>query len=123
MREKLRTRFDLPFGNGTMHEFVLSGSRQKARGVKTSDIGKRILDFGVHAPTVYFPLIVSEALMIEPTETESKASLDNFIDILMTIADEAENDPEKVRSAPHDTPVGRLDEAGAARDPDVSYQD
>ena len=123
LREKLRARFELPFDGGTMHEFVLSGTKQKAKGVRTADIGKRILDFGVHAPTVYFPLIVPEALMIEPTETESKASLDNFIKILLAIADEVENDPEMVRSAPHSTPVGRLDEAQAARDPDVAYQD
>jgi len=123
LREKLRHRFELPFGDGTMHEFVLSGARQKSQGVRTLDIGKRILDFGVHAPTVYFPLIVPEALMIEPTETESKASLDNFIQIMLNIADEAEQNPDLVRSAPHTTPVFRLDEARAARDPDISYQD
>ncbi len=123
LREKLRGRFDLPFDGGTMHEFVLSGLRQKARGVRTADIAKRILDFGVHAPTVYFPLIVPEALMIEPTETESKASLDNFAEILLSIADEVEKEPDKVRSAPHTTPVSRLDEARAARDLDISYQD
>jgi len=123
LREKLRARYDLPFGEGTMHEFVLSGSRQKAQGVKTLDIGKRILDYGVHAPTVYFPLIVPEALMIEPTETESKASLDNFVEIMLAIADEVEQNPDQVRNAPHTTPVYRLDEAQAARDPDISYQD
>jgi len=122
LREKLRERYDLPFDDGTMHEFVLSGSRQKALGVKTLDIGKRILDFGVHAPTVYFPLIVPEAIMIEPTETESKASLDEFVRIMLAIADEVENDPEKVKSAPHTTPVSRLDEARAAREPDICYQ-
>ncbi len=105
-----------------MHEFILSGARQRAKGVRASDIGKRILDYGVHAPTVYFPLIVSEALMIEPTETESKASLDDFVRIMNEIADEVDSDPEKVRAAPHQTPVTRLDEASAARDPDVSYQ-
>ncbi|MEE9553245.1 MAG: aminomethyl-transferring glycine dehydrogenase subunit GcvPB [candidate division Zixibacteria bacterium] len=123
LREKLRGRFELPFDGDTLHEFVLSGTKQKAMGVRTLDIAKRILDFGVHAPTVYFPLIVPEALMIEPTETESKASLDNFVEILLAIADEIESDPDKVRSAPHSTPVSRLDEARAARDPDISYQD
>ncbi len=123
LREKLKPRYELPFDGNSMHEFVLSGTRQRAKGVKTSDIGKRILDFGIHAPTVYFPLIVSEALMIEPTETESKASLDEFIRIMLEIADEVENDPETVRSAPHTTSVFRLDEASAARDPDVLYQD
>ncbi len=122
LREKLRHRFELPFDGDTMHEFILSGGRQRARGVRASDIGKRILDFGVHAPTVYFPLIVSEALMIEPTETESKASLDDFVRIMNEIADEIDSDPEKVRAAPHQTPVTRLDEVSAARDPDVSYQ-
>jgi glycine dehydrogenase subunit 2 len=122
LREKLRMRYDLPYDGQSLHELVLSGIRQKNLGVKTLDIAKRILDFGVHAPTIYFPLIVPEALMIEPTETESKASLDNFIEIMNRIADEVENDPDLVRSAPHSTPVLRLDEAAAARDPDVCYQ-
>jgi len=121
LREKLRDRYELPFDSGTLHEFVLSGSRQKALGVRTADIGKRILDFGIHSPTVYFPLIVPEALMIEPTETESKASLDDFVEIMRGIADEAEQNPDMVRQAPHTTPVNRLDEAQAAREPDVSY--
>jgi glycine dehydrogenase subunit 2 len=122
LKEKLRQRYELPFNDGTMHEFVLSGTRQRKKGVKASDIGKRILDFGIHAPTVYFPLIVSEALMIEPTETESRASLDEFIRIMFKIAEEVDSDPDKVRSAPHTTPILRLDEVSAARDPDVSYQ-
>ena len=121
LRKKLRERYDLPYEGETMHEFVLSGSRQKSKGVRTTDIAKRILDFGMHAPTVYFPLIVPEALMIEPTETESKESLDDFIRVMVRIADEVENDPEKVLSAPHSTPVSRLDEVSAARDPDVCY--
>ena len=122
LREKLRKRFDLPYNGHTMHEFVLSGNRQKTSGVRTADIAKRILDFGIHAPTVYFPLIVPEALMIEPTESESKASLDNFVDIMNQIADEVETNPDIVRSAPHNTPVLRLDEALAAREPDVNYK-
>jgi glycine dehydrogenase subunit 2 len=122
LREKLRTRYELPFTGRSLHEFVLSGSRQKSLGVKTLDIAKRILDFGIHAPTVYFPLIVPEALMIEPTETESKASLDNFIEIMIQIADEAEKNPDIIRSAPTSTPVSRLDEAAAAREPDVCFQ-
>jgi len=119
LREKLKDMFELPYNGDTLHEFVLSGSRQKSRGVKTLDIAKRMLDFGVHAPTVYFPLIVQEALMIEPTETESKASLDNFIEVMRTIIDEIKSDPEKVKSAPHDTPVSRLNEAAAARELDI----
>ncbi len=123
LREKLKSRFELFFKGETMHEFVLSGNKQKARGIKTLDIAKRILDFGIHAPTVYFPLIVPEALMIEPTETESKASLDNFIKIMFQIDDEIDTDPENILSAPHDTPVSRLNEALAAREPDISYQE
>jgi glycine dehydrogenase subunit 2 len=106
-----------------MHEFVLSASRQKARGVKALDVAKRLLDFGVHAPTTYFPLIVDEALMIEPTETETKASLDGFADALLTIDRESIEDPEKVKTAPTRTPVRRLDEARAARRLTLSWQD
>ena len=98
-----------------MHEFVLSASRQKARGVKALDIAKRLLDFGMHAPTVYFPLIVEEALMIEPTETETKASLDAFADAMLQIDRESQESPERVRDAPTQTPVRRLDEGRAAR--------
>jgi glycine dehydrogenase subunit 2 len=122
LREKLRTRYDLPHIGCTMHEFVLSGNRQKVLGIRTADIAKRILDFGVHSPTVYFPLIVPEAIMIEPTETESKASLDNFVQIMFQIADEAERNPDIIKSAPHNTPVARLDEALAAREPDVCFR-
>lgn len=121
IREKLKDMFELPYNGDSLHEFVLSGSRQKAAGVKTLDIAKRILDFGIHAPTVYFPLIVSEALMIEPTETESKASLDNFIEVMKIIVDEIKNDPDRVKSAPHNTPVSRLNEALAARELDICY--
>jgi glycine dehydrogenase subunit 2 len=121
LREKLRERYDLQYSGRSLHEFVLSGTRQKNLGVRTADIAKRILDFGIHSPTVYFPLIVPEALMIEPTESESKASLDHFIEVMFQIADEVENNPDLVRSAPHNTPVSRLDEAAAARDPDVCF--
>lgn len=114
--------YELPYQVHCMHEFVLSGSRQKKAGVKTVDIAKRLLDFGVHPPTVYFPLIVSEAIMIEPTETESRETLDGFIEIMQQIAKEAQENPEIVTSAPHDTPVRRLDEAGAARNMDVNYR-
>jgi glycine dehydrogenase subunit 2 len=106
-----------------MHEFVLSASRQKARGVKALDVAKRLLDFGVHAPTTYFPLIVDEALMIEPTETETKASLDAFADALLTIDRESIEDPAKVKEAPTRTPVRRLDEARAARRLTLTWQD
>jgi glycine dehydrogenase subunit 2 len=101
---------------------VFSGVNQKAKGIRTLDIAKRLLDFGLHAPTVYFPLIVPEALMIEPTETESKESLDEFIQAMIQIAKEAEENPEIVKSAPHNTPVTRLDEAKAARELDVRWK-
>jgi glycine dehydrogenase subunit 2 len=113
---RLEKHYDNPFPYPCMHECVLSGDRQKKSGVKTLDIAKRLLDFGIHAPTVYFPLIVSEALMIEPTETESKESLDRFIEAMTVIAEEAERDPRILKEAPHDTPVRRLDEAKAARE-------
>jgi len=118
---RLRDRFELPYPERPMHEFVLSGSRQKTRGVRTLDMAKRLLDFGLHAPTVYFPLIVQEAMMIEPTETESKRTLDQFADAMLQIADEAESDPDVLKSAPHNTPVGRLDDAKAARDLNVRW--
>jgi glycine dehydrogenase subunit 2 len=106
----------------SMHEFVASGSKWKEEfGVRTLDIAKRMLDYGIHAPTIYFPLIVEEALMVEPTETESKESLDLFVDVLRAIHREAAEDPELLKTAPHSTPVGRMDEAQAARQPDLSW--
>jgi glycine dehydrogenase subunit 2 len=113
--------YDLPYKSVPMHEFVLSGERQRQFGVKTLDIAKRLLDFGVHAPTVYFPLIVHEALMIEPTETESKAVLEEFADILIQIAKEAEENPQILHDAPKTTPVSRMDEASAARELNIKY--
>ncbi len=108
--------------HGCLHEFVASGVAWKeAHGVRTLDIAKRLLDFGVHAPTIYFPLIVEEAFMIEPTESEPKESLDRFVAIMQQIRHEAETDPELLRTAPHTTPVQRLDEARAARQPDLRY--
>ncbi len=122
MLRKLTNAFDLPFDRICMHEFVLSGRRQKHQhGVKTLDIAKRLLDFGYHSPTIYFPLIVEEAIMIEPTETESKTTLDQFIETMLHIAQEAEETPELVINAPYTTPVLRLDEATAARKPVVRF--
>lgn len=113
---KLVDRYDLPYPKPVMHEFCLSGDRQKKEhGVRTLDIAKRLLDYGFHAPTIYFPLIVSEALMIEPTETESRETLDRFAEALLAIADEAEKSPDMVQAAPANTPVCRLDEALASR--------
>jgi len=120
--KSLEKYYDLPYKRTPMHECVFSGDRQKEKGVKTLDIAKRLLDYGIHAPTVYFPLIVHEALMIEPTETESKETLDNFIDAMISIAKEAEENPELVKSAPVKTPVSRLDEGLAARNLNVRYE-
>jgi glycine dehydrogenase subunit 2 len=122
LMHKLKGAYDLPFDRTCMHEFVLSGKRQKAKGVKTLDIAKRILDYGYHAPTIYFPLIVEESIMIEPTETESKTTLDQFAEDMLKIAREAEEDPELVRGAPHNTPVVRLDETTAARKPQIRFR-
>uniref|UniRef100_A0A7C4U7C3 Probable glycine dehydrogenase (decarboxylating) subunit 2 n=1 Tax=candidate division WOR-3 bacterium TaxID=2052148 RepID=A0A7C4U7C3_UNCW3 len=119
--KKLKDYYDLPYKRRCMHEFVLSGERFKKFGVKTLDIAKRLLDFGFHAPTVYFPLIVSEALMIEPTETESKDTLDRFVEKMIQISKEAETNPELLKEAPKNTPVRRLNEAQAARDLNVRW--
>ncbi len=110
-------RYELPFTQHCKHEFVISGNKQKKQGVTTLDIAKRLMDFDIHPPTVYFPLIVDEALMIEPTETESKETLDHFIDTMNQIADETENNQDIIHSAPHKTSVKRLDETRASRKP------
>jgi glycine dehydrogenase subunit 2 len=117
----LEKHYLLPHKQHAMHEFVLSGDWQKEKGVKTLDIAKRLLDYGFHAPTVYFPLIVHEALMIEPTETESKETLDAFTDAMIAIANEVKTNPDLVLQAPTKTPVARLNEGLAARNLDVKY--
>jgi glycine dehydrogenase subunit 2 len=122
LMHKLKDVYDLPFDRICMHEFVLSGKRQKTKGVKTLDIAKRLLDYGYHSPTIYFPLIVEEAIMIEPTETESKTTLDEFVQTMHKIAQEAEQEPELVKNAPYNTPVVRLDETTAARKPQVRFR-
>lgn len=119
---QLKDVYELPYDRPCMHEFVLSGSRQARAGVRTLDIAKRLMDFGIHPPTVYFPLIVPEALMIEPTETETKETLDNFVAVMRQIATEAKDNPDILHSAPHNTPVGRLDEVRAARSPILRWQ-
>lgn len=122
IKEKLKKYYDLPFDEPCMHEFVLSGERQKKLfGVSTLNIAKRLMDSNTHPPTVYFPLIVHEALMVEPTESETKAKLDEFIDVMIKIAEEAENELDVVLSAPHSTPVKRVDETLAARHPDLKF--
>lgn len=123
MMNKLKGAYDLPYDRICMHEFVLSGSRQKEEnGVRTLDIAKRLLDHGYHAPTVYFPLVVDEAIMIEPTETEPKSTLDEFIEVMLVIAEEAKTNPELLTSAPHNTPLKRLDESRAARQTVLRWQ-
>lgn len=122
MMRRLQPHFDLPYDRHCKHEFVLSGRRQKKLGVRTLDMAKRLLDFGYHPPTIYFPLNVEEGMMIEPTETESKETLDDFIDAMIQIAREVEENPEIVQNAPHTTVINRLDETKAARKPILRYQ-
>jgi glycine dehydrogenase subunit 2 len=122
LRVKLREFYDVPYDGPCMHEFVMAATRQKKKGVRALDIAKRLLDYGAHAPTVYFPLTVEEAMMVEPTETESKETLDAFIDILKQIEHEIGHSPDKVLDSPHTTPVGRIDEVTAARKPDLRYR-
>ncbi|KQL53564.1 glycine dehydrogenase [Heyndrickxia shackletonii] len=122
MMRRLAEYYDLPYDRHCKHEFVLSGKRQKKLGVRTLDIAKRLLDFGYHPPTIYFPLNVEECMMIEPTETESKETLDAFIDAMIQIAKETEENPEIVQEAPHNTVIKRLDETQAARKPILRYQ-
>jgi glycine dehydrogenase subunit 2 len=117
VKARLKDRFDLPYDAPSLHECVFSDRRQAARGVRTGDIAKRLIDYGFHPYTTAFPLIVPGALMIEPTESAGKAELDAFIDALRSIAQEIEEDPELVLKAPHTTRVSRLDEASAARKP------
>ncbi|KIL48504.1 glycine dehydrogenase subunit 2 [Jeotgalibacillus alimentarius] len=122
MMRRLAEYFDLPYDRHCKHEFVISGKRQKKLGVRTLDIAKRLLDFGFHPPTIYFPINVEECMMIEPTETESKETLDSFIEAMIQIAKEAEENPEIVQEAPHTTVISRLDETQAARKPVLRYQ-
>ena len=118
---QLKDQYELPHHRIYTHEVVFSASRQKALGVRALDISKRLMDYGFHPPTMYFPLVVPEALMIEPTECESKRTLDEFIDAMKAIDQEAKENPDLVKNAPHTTPVSRLDEASAARRPDLHW--
>jgi glycine dehydrogenase subunit 2 len=121
LRVKLRKYFDLPYDRPCMHEFVLSANNLKSLNIRALDIAKRLLDFGVHPPTIYFPLIVEEAMMIEPTETEGLATLDNFIEIMVKIYREASDSPEILITAPHNTYISRVDETLAARSPKLRW--
>ena len=122
IRKKLEDFYELPYKTPSMHEVVFSDKRQAAHGVKTGDIAKRLIDYGFHPYTVSFPLIVHGALMIEPTESESREELDLFVDAMRSIACEAEENPELVKTAPHSTRVSRLDEVRAARKPILRWR-
>jgi glycine dehydrogenase subunit 2 len=121
IKERLKKYYYLPIGQVCKHEFVLGGLGKDAEGVTTVDVAKRLLDYGYHPPTIYFPLIVDSAIMIEPTETESLETLDGFIDTMIKISEEARKDPEILKNAPHNTPVRRLDEVKAARNPVIRW--
>ncbi|MBQ8168225.1 aminomethyl-transferring glycine dehydrogenase subunit GcvPB [bacterium] len=124
LKEKLKKYYDLPYDEPCMHEFVLSGERQKHEsGVSTLNIAKALMDENTHPPTVYFPLIVHEAIMIEPTESETKEKMDEFVEVMIKIAEEAKFNPEKIISAPHTTPIKRVDETLAARHPDLKFME
>jgi glycine dehydrogenase subunit 2 len=123
LKARLDGILDVPFDRHCMHEFVASGASLKSEtGIRTLDMAKRLIDYGIHPPTVYFPLTVEEALLIEPTETETLETLDDFVEIVRSIVGEAHADPELLRTAPHDTPVRRLDEATAARQPNLHWR-
>ena len=122
IKESLKDVYELPISGLCCHEFVFDGLKDKATGVTTMDVAKRLLDYGYHAPTIYFPLLFHESLMIEPTENESKETLDGFIAVMRQIAEEAKTDPDLVKSAPHTTPIGRVDDVLAAKHPVTTYR-
>ncbi len=122
IKESLKDFYELPIGGLCKHEFVFDGLKDKSTGVTTMDVAKRLLDYGYHAPTIYFPLLFHESLMIEPTENESKETIDGFISVMKTIAQEAKENPELVKSAPHNTPIGRVDDVLAAKHPVVTFK-
>lgn len=122
VKENLKGVFDLPYDVPCMHEFVLSGERQKEKGISTLNMAKRMMDSEVHPPTIYFPLIVHEAMMIEPTETETKQRLDEFIATMLQIAKEVDENPQIILSAPNNAPIKKVDETLAARKPDLNFR-
>ncbi len=122
IRKKLEKSYQIAYDEPCMHECIFTDRIQHKSGVSTLDIAKRLLDYGFHPPTIYFPLVVAGALMIEPTETETPETLDSFVEAMLSIAQEAKENPELVKSAPHSTPVRRLDEARAARKPVVRWE-
>ena len=118
----LKDVYELPIEGLCKHEFVFDGLKDRSTGITTMDVAKRLLDYGYHAPTIYFPLLFHEAMMIEPTENESKQTIDGFIEVLRKIAEEAIEEPETVKSAPHHTPIGRVDDVLAAKHPIMTYK-
>jgi len=122
LRERLRPAYRIAYDAPSMHEFVITGTPQKEAGCSTLDLAKRLIDYGYHPPTIYFPLVVKEALMVEPTETETRETLDAFADAMLRIAEEARTSPELLHDAPHGTPVSRLDELRAARTPVLRWK-
>ena len=122
IKESLKDLYELPIDGLCKHEFVFDGLKDKSTGVTTMDVAKRLLDYGYHAPTIYFPLLFHESLMIEPTENESKETIDGFIAVMRQIAEEAKTNPDLVKSAPHHTPIGRVDDVLAAKHPVVTYK-
>ncbi len=121
IKESLKDVYELPIDTLCKHEFVFNGLKDKSTGVTTMDVAKRLLDYGYHAPTIYFPLLFHESLMIEPTENESLDTMDAFIAVMRKIAEEAQTDPELVKSAPHNTPIGRVDDVLAAKQPVLTF--
>jgi glycine dehydrogenase subunit 2 len=122
IKESLKDVYELPIDGLCKHEFVFDGLKDKSTGVTTMDVAKRLLDYGYHAPTIYFPLLFHESLMIEPTENESKETIDGFVAVMRKIAEEAKTNPDEVKSAPHHTPIGRVDDVLAAKHPIVTYR-
>ena len=121
IKERLKDVYELPIDTICKHEFVFNGLKDKSTGVTTMDVAKRLLDYGFHAPTIYFPLLFHEALMIEPTENESLDTIDSFIDVMRQIAKEAAEEPDTVKNAPLRTPIGRVDDVLAAKHPILTY--
>jgi len=122
IKEALKDVYDLPIEGLCKHEFVFDGLKNKDTGIRTMDVAKALLDYGYHAPTIYFPLLFHEAMMIEPTETESKATIDGFIEVMRSIANDAERNPQRLKDAPLNTPVGRVDDVLAAKHPITTYK-
>ncbi len=122
IKESLKDLYELPIDTLCKHEFVFDGLKDKSTDVSTMDVAKRLLDYGYHAPTIYFPLLFHQSMMIEPTESESKDTIDGFIEVMRKIAEEAKNNPDVVKGAPHNTPIGRVDDVLAAKQPVLTYK-